>query len=233
MTYPNIEAFSYSRWETWNQCPRKAYYQFVAKYATGPKPDAMQRGIDAHEICAAIYRGEWPNPEVGPVSLEWRSILARQRGFYGTDIEAELQVSFDKDWNRTPWFDKQTVYRAAFDGLAYTPQQMGLVQIFEHKTGKVRGSHHDQADWYAGVATLIAPDAAVFHVNIQYLDNPATSLKAVMQKRYTMNEATAHLAAWRIKAGEMMADTEFPTRAGPLCRYCPFRNSNKGPCHLG
>jgi hypothetical protein len=230
MTAPAITAWSYSRYEVWAQCPKKAFYKFVAKYPEGPKSAALLRGIDAHEVCAKIYRGEWSDSEA--VSLGWRQLLAKHKSFYGPDLEAELQLAFDKDWAPTDWFSKQTVFRCAFDGMAFTPHSTTLL-IKEHKTGKKWPGHVEQAGLYAMVGALVVPDAQNILVDVQYLDLPVTRNDAVMRVAFSREGVEQQAVKWHERSKELLADTEFPTRAGVHCRWCPYRNSAGGPCHLG
>jgi hypothetical protein len=229
----NITQWSYSRHETWERCPRQAYYRFVQRLPEGEKGPALVRGIVAHEACAMVYNGQWPKMPA-PVTQEWLHVLSKHKSFYGGDLEAELQIAFDKDWQQTAWFNKQTVYRAAFDGLAYTPARERILQIYEHKTGKKRPEQHlSQAGWYAGVSTLIVPDAEEIVVDIHYLDYLPKSSLSILQAKYPRKVADSMLVQWKERAAEMMADTEFPTRAGPHCNWCPYANSKGGPCALG
>lgn len=229
-----ITAWSYSRLAKWQECPRSAYYAFVEKRGQGEPSEAMKRGIAAHEECAALYRGDPPrSDEESILHRAWRVKLMEQHNLWGIDLEAELQAAYNAEWERRKWFDKDTVFRCAFDGFAFAGD---AVVVYEHKTGKVRATHKDQAELYACVAILVVPAAPVVEVNIQYLDLPVT--RPITSHRWTAdelmfgNEGRPLLTKWTDAAKEMMADREFPTRAGPQCRWCPFRNEIGGPCAL-
>ena len=230
-----ISAWSYSRLAKWETCPRSAYYEYVQKRGTGEKSPAMLRGLAAHAECAAIYEGKPPMPHKDSIlSREWRDTLVGQRADWFPDLEAELQVAYNAEWQRRKWFDKDVVFRCAFDGIAYSDRS-SLV-IYEHKTGKVYNTHKDQAELYACVAHKMNPEANDVVVNIQYLDLPASRPKTVHSwtaaELMVGHEGKPLINKWIQKANAMMADRDFPMRAGPQCRYCQFRGENGGPCDI-
>ena len=230
----DITAWSYSRLTKWETCPRSAYYEYVQKRGTGEKSPAMLRGLAAHDECAAIYAGKPPNVKDPILSREWRHKLAAQRECWHPDLEAELQVAYNVAWERRKWFDRDVVFRCAFDGFAYSHDTP--VVIYEHKTGKPYNTHKDQAELYACVAHKMLPEASEVVVNIQYLDLPLSRIPTV--HRWTAaelmfgHEGKPLINKWIQKANAMMADRDFPMRTGPQCRYCQFRGENGGPCDI-
>jgi len=227
-----ITAWSYSRLAKWQECPRSAYYAYVEKRGTGEKSEALLRGIAAHDECAAIYNGvEWKGESL--LSREWKGRLAAQRTLWEGDLEAELQVAYTSGWKRRKWFDKDVSFRCAFDGFAYSGES---VTIYEHKTGRPRATHKDQAELYACVAALVVPEASAVQVTIQYLDLPVSRSPTLYE--WTGAELMfGHVGKplinkWIAEANRMMADRDYPMRAGPQCRWCNFRGEVGGPCAI-
>jgi hypothetical protein len=194
----------------------------------------MLRGIAAHAECAAIYGGApLKKDATSLLHRDWRYRLAAQVSAWGSDLEAELQVAFDAQWQRREWYASDTVFRCAFDGFGYAG---GDVMIYEHKTGRVRASHQDQAEVYACVANVLLPEAPTVRVNIQYLDLPVSRAPTVHSwtaaELMVGNNGRPLLTKWTDAAAAMMADRDYPTRSGPQCRWCPFRRDIGGPCEI-
>jgi len=229
-----LSAWSYSRLVKYEECPRSVYYLYVEKRGIGEKSEAMLRGLAAHEECASIYSGEPFKMKDSVLSQEWRLKLAAQREDWHPDLEAELQVAYNALWQRRKWFDKDVAFRCAFDGFAYA---YGTdIAIFEHKTGKPYHSHRDQAELYACVAHKMHPEADGVTVNIQYLDLPVSRAPTVHSwtaaELIVGHEGKPLINKWIQRANVMLADRDFPMRAGPQCRYCQFRGEVGGPCAI-
>ena len=221
-----ITAWSFSRWQKWVTCPRSAYYAFVQRLPE-PKSDAMQRGTDAHAEAASILTGEEIIPDI--LKPDWVGKLHAIREDSGGDIEAELQMAFTQKWEQTEWFGKAAWCRVILDGLVMRPEGADVV-IHEHKTGKRRDSHYTQATLYAAAASVLAPDREV-RVQFNYLDEPAASGTKV--EFFPIETAAKAKVAWTTRVEPMLNDTIYPTRTGPLCRWCHYRKSNGGPCEKG
>lgn len=229
---PVLKAWSYSRLAKYEECPRAVFYTYIEKRGPGEKSPAMLRGLAAHDECARIYRGEPPKPGDNIVTREWRECLTKQHKMWFPDIEAELQVAYTSAWENRKWFDNDVAFRCAFDGFAY--KSGSDVVIYEHKTGRPRESYVQQAELYACVAHKMHPEAALVHVHIQYLDLPVRRGPDVhlwsAAELMVGHEGRPLLKKWEEKAQRMLADRDFPMRAGPQCRYCQFRGEAGGPC---
>lgn len=227
-----MRAWSYSRLAKYEECPRSVFYAYVEKRGPGEKSTAMLRGLAAHDECARIYRGEPPAQGDNIVTKEWREHLGMQRLDWFPDIEAELQVAYTAAWEKRKWFDGDVAFRCAFDGFAYRPEHD--IAIYEHKTGRPRESYVQQAELYACVAHKMHPEAAGVSVRIQYLDLPVRRGPEVYTwtaaELMVGHEGRPLINKWVEKANRMLADRDFPMRAGPQCRYCPFRGEAGGPC---
>lgn len=230
-----ITAWSYSRVAKWQECPRAAYYSYVERRGTGKPNDAMLRGTTAHNEAAAIYKGEIYKTDTPVLTAAWRGVLAAQREAWAGDLEAELQVAWTPAWEPRPWFDKSVAFRCAFDGFAYSAGTKTIL-IYEHKTGRPRESYMDQAELYACVAHKMQPEIEKVIVNIQYLDLPVTRAPVIYEWDAawltTGFRGGPLFNKWVGLANTMLADRDYPMRAGPQCKYCNHRGEVGGPCAI-
>ena len=58
-----------------------------------------------------------------------------------------------------------------------------------------------------------------------YLDTGQTATE-----QFQMKDLTPLQREWEARTKQMLSDTRFPTRTGPHCRWCKFRQSAGGPC---
>ena len=54
---PHITQWSYSTWQTYNQCPRKAFYKKVRKLQEPGSPQ-MERGTQVHQLAQDYVEGK-------------------------------------------------------------------------------------------------------------------------------------------------------------------------------
>ena len=225
---PLMPAWSYSRLAKWEKCPASAYYAFILKLPE-PKSEAMERGTRAHADAAALLTSKEFDESTTPLSVPWMSRLVDTRNTYKNDIEAELQVAFTQDWSQTGWFARDAWCRIIFDAFI---MQAGTetVLVEEHKTGKPRAEHTMQASLYAAGAHLLAPEARVVEVTINYLDLNPTKPGGVVRHAFTHDMAKKAVVTWTERAARMMKDNEYPAVPGLHCRWCAFAKSAGGPC---
>lgn len=230
---PRITAWSYSRYAKWVECPKSAYFKFVLKLPEPGSPQ-MERGIKAHEHAASIITGQQlPGGAAHdtPLDMPWQRRLRNTHQTYKEDVEAELQMAFTADWKQTGWFAKDAWCRIVFDALI-VEAGTGPVIVQEHKTGKPRTGHLEQATLYAAGVSVLAPGRDV-EVTLNYFDIPTEKDESRVRHNFSSVVSLQFRDAWKVRAERMLADTEFPTRVGPQCRWCHFRKSNGGPCSKG
>jgi hypothetical protein len=227
---PKIPAGSYSRLSKWEKCPLSAYYSFILKMPE-PKSPQMERGTRAHADAANILTGKPIDVQTTPLSVPWIKRLGATHTAYGNDVEAELQVAFTQQWERTDWFARDAWCRVIFDALIVTPGSGVMVQ--EHKTGKPRADHTVQATLYAATAQLLVPDADCYEVTINYLDNNPDGPQGVVRHHFPRDLARKQVAVWTDRVAPMLNDTDYPATPGNHCRWCAFSSKAGGPCEKG
>jgi CRISPR/Cas system-associated exonuclease Cas4 (RecB family) len=215
---PTIQAWSYSRLSTWEECPAKAKYKFLDKL---PEPDnpAMARGSDIHKLAENYLKGELTEL---PVQLQQVDEYIEEL----MGAQTELQLAFTRKWAPTTWFGPDVYCRVVFDAVKITPPEAVVV---DHKTGKQRPEEHkDQLRLYALAAFMKWPEVEVVHSQILYIDHGER-----MRMMFTRDIVPNLLEYWDERAGKMRADDIFAPRPSPKCKWCTFRKSNGGPCTFG
>src|SRR5512138_3826489 len=100
-TITKITAWSYSRYTTYMDCPRKAFYKFV-KRMPEPGSEAMERGDAIHKTIEAYLNG---GKRVLP-----KEIHSKSKEYYklikGRGPKVEMEAAFNVRWERVDWFDR-------------------------------------------------------------------------------------------------------------------------------
>lgn len=223
---PPITAWSYSRWATYEGCPRRAKYQFVDKLPE-PESEAIVRGKDIHAAAASILSGKLADcgKEAAAVLAPW---MAKLEALKALGPRVEHQAAFTIDWEPTEWFSRRAWLRVVFDVIVPPAKNRSLTIDF--KTGKTRAEHEDQLSLYGCAAAALYPDAEEHEVCFVYLDHPHVR---PLQRTFKASSLAPMRAMWEQRAGPMLRDTEFPTRVGPGCRWCPYASTKGGPCDKG
>jgi hypothetical protein len=222
---PKLPAWSYSRFAKWSKCPLSAYYAFILKMPE-PASEAMERGTRLHAEAASILNGI-PDKR-NELSVPWAARLEATRSCYSSDVETELQIAFRLDWTQTDWFAKDAWCRVIFDAMIVQPGT-GVVMVQEHKSGKPRAEHTQQATLYAAAAAALVPNRAV-EVTINYLDLNPEGPQGVVRHHFPADLALKQTFAWAERVQPMMNDTDYPATPGNHCRWCSFAASKGGPC---
>lgn len=215
-----INAWSYSRWSTYDKCPKQAQFKYVDKLSEEENA-AMIGGKEAHDEIAEYLRGDRQGPVRG---WEHFQVLFEQL----RDLEPliEQQWGFRVNWTPTGWFAKDTWFRSVLDAAVIYDD--ATADVVDHKTGKSHPSHAQQAELYAVSVFLRYPHVARVTVRFWYLDSGAESVY-----RFGKRDADGIIATWTKRAQKMLSDTLLAPRPGAHCNWCSFAKSKGGPCKYG
>lgn len=240
-----ISAWSYSRHQTYEQCPQKAKYLYVDKMRE-PDSAAGLKGTRVHAIAAMMATGIVPKPDrdnmsfindLKPILLSKefpRELAAFEEEFKTLrkmkNLSVEAEWAFTKDWNVTSWFGSDAWLRIKVDlfwleVLKQKALRETTVFIRDHKTGKVHADHKHQRSLYALGAFLMYPDAVAVDVAHWYLDQGHEEKQVYFQKDFEKLKKE-----WLKKTKAMLNDTTFAPRQGDYCRWCHFSKAKNGPC---
>lgn len=248
-----IEAWSYSRFNTYSQCPRKAFYTIIEKRRE-PSSPALEKGSEVHAIADVVVSGKLPPlsaenagylpvlkkivadferegqlPTVIPESLKRfeQEFLHLQK--IGAATEAEW--AFNRDWTPCDWFARQAWLRMKVDAFYLDVKKLKngvretTVNIIDHKTGKLHEEHKQQRSLYAIGGFLMFPDAVRVTAKHWYLD-----LGREEKDSWERKQLDTLKREWLKRTKAMLNDTTFAPRPGDYCRWCAFSKAKAGPC---
>lgn len=213
MAYSNHRIWSISKWRDFEACPA----MFVAKHETkewheAPN-DAMERGKKLHKVLeeAIKYELELP-PELVHVKPTIDSFLATKPA--GAALYPEMKFGVTKDFQRCEFFEHPELrVRCVLDVFL---SLNGNVLITDWKTGKYKGEHKEDAQFYGACASSCFESNNV-HVHYNYLDEPHNCFT-------DRAEAVPHvLKSWWQKfdyADKVLAQENVPRTQCNNCMWC-------------
>lgn len=218
-----ITAWSYSRYNDYQQCPFKAKCKIILKLKE-PGSVAMDRGSDIHKKIEAYLTGAVKRvpPEAKSLEKEYKAIKAKAP-------EVERELAFNSKWEPCSWFDRSAWCRVKMDAVILpTVGSDGVVTVIDHKTGNLKesGEYDSQLSLY-GLAGLISyPTADTVISKLLFVDHG----REVFSDPIPRKELKKLQKKWEIMVKTMLSDTKFRPIPGNYCRWCHFRKANGGPC---
>jgi hypothetical protein len=228
----SIDAWSFSRYNVYAQCPAKFKYQHIEKRDMGPPSAALKKGRAVH-TSAERYVSKQRDDIMA--ELETRlDLLDAIRDYPSNMVMVEQKWGLTKNWKSTGWFNKKgrpnVWLRLTLDvGLDYGD---GTFEVIDWKTGKKYGDNEEQMELFAVGVMARYPDVHHVTTRLSYVDLPAGPDSETFGE-YTRDEYDALRTTWEERVEPMFNDTEFLPRPNRLCAYCPFSASEGGPCRHG
>lgn len=220
-----VLAWSFSRWKTYEDCPRRTYFK-VVRNLPDPSGPAAERGTQIHAAGEAYLRA--PRAAL-PAPFKGFPLNRLKRA----GAQPEVELAFDRAWRPTEWFAPNAWLRVKVDALLVVARRAAAV-VVDYKSGKYRPNDEEyglQLDLYA-LAALLLDGPAVDSVvpELWFLDH-ATIEEAPAP--YAREQLPALQAAWEERVEAMMSDKVFAPRPGTGCRWCAFARAAGGPCEFG
>lgn len=216
-----IAAWSFSRWNTWVKCPRKAYYKFVERRKE-PSGPAADRGDWVHKRAEAFLRKQ---EKALPEELHKHSKMFQR--LRELKAKPEVELALTSAWTQTEWFAKDTWCRVKIDVLAFKGKLAGVT---DWKTGRFKPgspSYDLQLHLYGTGVLSGYPKVEEVEARLVFTDHPKQ--KPVV-KVYHREELREMQQGWEERVRPMMADRRFAPLPSHDCTYCHFSKRNKGPC---
>lgn len=208
-------AWSYSRLNNFETCPKKFWHMAVRKDVKEPEGEAMRYGKMVHKALEnRVSKGTKM-----PMNLrhleKYAALLANSSGTKLT----EQQLAIDNKFNPSDWFSKQTWCRAILD-LAIIKGSHALV--FDYKTGKIS---YDFTQLKLAGTLLMLHEPEIQTVELCYLwtkDKKITRDEDGILSRNDIKTVISDLMPRISKYEKAHRTDSFPARPGFLCKkYCP------------
>lgn len=235
--------WSFSQWETYNQCPAKWKFKSVLKLPSAPPGPAAARGLDMHDRCEAFIKSEiseeallngdptkrFGDKKAAKIDPMYLPILVRFRDHPNGDRYAEHRLAYDEDWYLSGLFKSaRTACIGVLDAVRYSDD--GVLEIAEWKSGSPKDTHGDQRKLYAlfGLRKWVMADEV--RVTTYYLEHSNVQPQRLVVKP-TAEQKLKDL--WQGRVEQMKNDQILAPRPNEGCRWCDYAKSKGGPCQFG
>lgn len=222
-----LKAWSYSRLNKYETCPRSAKYTYIDKLQE-PKAPPLIRGQKIHKLCEDFVKKAKP----GRLPKELSKFKAEFAQLRDDEAVAEQQWAFDKVWCPSDWFGPDTWVRVIADAHYFEYDDAGnanTLVVVDYKTGKKKGdgAYEDQLELYA-TAGFCMFEVDNVRVELWFLDSGD-----IVGDTYQAREVPASKKRWGKRAARMLKDTTFVATPNFACRWCAFNATKGGPCEDG
>jgi len=210
----DLVAWSYSRLNGYETCPRKYWHQTVNKtpeFQEAPS-DAQSYGEDVHKAFKLYFKAGAPLP----LHLrQYEKQLAAIAAAPGYKI-VEQQIALDKNFKQVEWYAKDTYLRVISD---LTQHNGKAAIIWDHKTGKPH-SDFSQLELTAAVTFLLGPE--IDRITMAYLWLKTKAATSQIITRDQAPDVWAKLQPRVQKFQQAYIDNNWPPKPNYLCKgYCP------------
>ena len=204
--------WSYSQVKCWQQCPHRAKLSYLDKVPQGPPAPALVRGSAIHKEAENYILQK---QKVVPESLT--QLKDRMIGLQKRKPDVELVWGFNRDWVPTDPWGKNRWLKVILDVHFRNGQ---AATVIDYKTGKMRVEDHQKQMGLYALGALITHNIKRVYTELWYVDHGQ-----IHKDLYESHEVEPMKEAWTNIVAMMEADTIFPKKPGPLCRWCPFHNT--------
>jgi putative RecB family exonuclease len=221
-TKNTITAWSFSRINTFEQCARKARYEYIDGFKSQTSA-AMEHGSLVHDALERWVKYGDPRPK----------ILDEYWDYWGEHVEflreieagVECEWAWDERWKECSWFSGNVRCRVKLD-VHYIEEEDGedTLVVIDYKTGKLpkrykgKASYDDQLDLYALGGFMKYPEIKKIRTELWYLKHNDDVVK-----NYTRKKFMPLLKVWEAKGKALMTETEWKPTVTQLCGWCDFR----------
>jgi len=223
-------ALSWSRISNYRQCPR----QFEAKYISKIWPDesnnpAFEKGNRIHkqlEEYILFKKGKGAEPVVGREAKTAIPLINDYFEKYEADnIDAEMQLALDFDWNETSWYGPTDIVK--FRGIIDMVILEGDTAIvIDWKSGKVRPYEDEKGQLHLTASYIFELYPHVETIEIAYI---FVEHKKRIKVDFKRSEHKANKASFDLEYAQINEDEEFAAKKNTYCFFC----SIKEDCEYG
>lgn len=208
-----LQAFSFSRLEGYETCPRKFHAISVAKTVKDPPNEHTQYGTDMHLAFAHYLK----TGKILPLHMRQHlPMLNKIKAAPGEHI-IEQQIAINANYQPTGWFSDDVYCRVISD---LTIMNAPHAVMFDWKSGKMKDGF-DQLRLAAAVMFLIAEELET--ISMHYVWTKSKKVTSDKMTRDEMPAVWANLSPRLIAYQNAFVTQTFEARKGYHCRYCPVK----------
>lgn len=211
-----LDAWSFSRWKTWAQCPFKLKCSAIDKLPE-PESEAILEGHRIHK--AAQFYLEGKAKDVVEDLAKFASTLEDMKGAGAT---AEARFALDKDLKPTDWF-RGAWLRVIYDVMIDNGDS--TLYIGDWKTGRPRDEDREQLGLFALSAMLLHPETHTVYTELLY-----TKSGRSVKQTFIRADLEGLKDFWLKRGSNVVNEIEFLPTPNQLCKWCHYRKDNGGPC---
>lgn len=221
-----FDAWSYSRFAMWRECPYRAKLKHIDKLEE-PGSAAMDKGNAVHKDCERFVKGE-----LKTLPLYLKGWAAEFKTLREKRAEAEAEWAFDNQWAPTGWFQKGEHAAWCRVKVDATYVDGDTLVIVDYKTGRYYPKNEEQMRLYVLAGMLRRAydrDERIARVRneLWYLDSEEL---LPLEIPFSKPNLESFRKEWATAVKPMMADTRFAPTPSSACSRCHYRKSNGGPC---
>ncbi len=227
--------WSFSQWETYNECPAKWNYRSVMKLPSSPPGPAAARGLEMHDRAEQYIIGQ--RPDLVPpatrfggkaavtIHPKYIPVLDAFKDHENGDRYTERKVGFDDEWYLCGSHKSSSASCIAV--LDAVRAIKGVVYVGEWKSGQMKNTHADQRKMYA-LAALRIYNVDEVQVTTYYFEDTAPPQRLVVSS--SAEQKLKDL--WNGRVNQMKTDKILAPKPGMGCRWCDYSKSKGGPCQF-
>lgn len=208
----SVYPLSFSRIQTFYQCPQRFDYQYVTKSHKDAGSTASKFGNRVHEAFELYLRDGTPLPEELVI---FQPVLDKVASAPG-DKYYELQMAVKRDRTPCAWDDPECWIRGVADvGVVHGTRGTAA----DWKTGKPK-EDTDQLKLMAALMFALFPELETVDTSYVWLYHKAPPNKIT----YARSEVDDIWRYWEVRAGGIDAVVEqgvYPAKSSGLCPWCP------------
>jgi CRISPR/Cas system-associated exonuclease Cas4 (RecB family) len=209
-------AWSYSRLNSFETCPKKFWHLSVKKDVFEAESEHMRYGKQVHKALELRIGKTRPLPLNLRYLEKYASKLASAKG----EKVTEQQLAIDSQFEPCDWFSKQTWCRAIIDLAIISPPH---AVVIDYKTGRI-SDDFTQLRLAGTLLMLHMPEIQTVDLAFLWTKEKKLTKDERLLHRDDIKNVILDLMP-RLKKYEKAHRTEsFPARPGGLCKkYCPVK----------
>lgn len=221
-----IKAWSISRADVFNQCPRRAQLAFIDRIPEPerpPLPDGKEypndRGSRIHESAEQYVKGQ--RNDIIKELKTFKPELERMRALYDQGkVILEEGWGFDRDWIPVDYSNFDAIWlRIIIDALVFINPVEAVV--IDYKTGKRVGNeikHSKQTQAYQLATFIKYPELERVTTELWYTDQ-----NELFSQTFTRDKGMKFYKYYDELGKSVTESTHFPAKPGRNCFFCPYQ----------